>query len=218
MPKNSTLLVSIFRLSTVAALLLASLFLTAAVNKAAGAVLDAWMPQTAWVATAAIPSCTVIACLFLLLAPLDLLRWPTLNPEQWRGAAAMAAAWLAFWLIGCMIAASVAGHWITYAVGFAPVMAFLVFGPLGEELLFRGIIFEQINRLSPRQPKAAIYLSTLAFSLHHLAIATAPHGLAIVQLLFTIPMGIVFARLRLQTGSIWPGFLLHVATNLVGVL
>ena len=114
-----------------------------------------------------------------------------------------------------MIGASLVGHWIVYARGWPAIAAFLVFGPLGEELLFRGIIFEKARAMWPGGPGPAICLSTAAFSLHHVELHAAPTGLAVAQIVFTIPMGIVFAILRERTRSIWPGFVVHVATNLL---
>jgi membrane protease YdiL (CAAX protease family) len=41
---------------------------------------------------------------------------------------------------------------------------------------------------------------------------------AVIQVAFTIPMGIIFGRLRQEPGSLWPGLALHVVTNLPGAL
>ena len=98
------------------------------------------------------------------------------------------------------------------------MLAFLIFGPLGEELLFRGLVFGCARAIWPSSASTAVLSSTIAFSLHHIALHTAPRGFAMIQLLFTIPMGVVFALLRERTGSIWPGLLVHVATNLPSVI
>jgi len=94
------------------------------------------------------------------------------------------------------------------------VLAFLIFGPLGEELLFRGLVFGCARAIWPSSASTAVLSSTIAFSLHHIALHTAPSGFAIAQLLLTIPMGVVFALLRERTGSLWPGLLVHVVINL----
>ena len=197
-----------------AALVLCSLFLTARVNRLAGWFLNATAPHLAWIATTAFPSCVAIACLYALLSSSAALRWPQLSEEDRRRAIRVSAMWLLLWIICSVIGAILAGHWIVYARGWPSIAAFLVFGPLGEELLFRGVIYEKARTIWRATPVPAICLSTAAFSLHHTQLQAAPHGLALAQVVFTIPMGIVFAILRERTRSIWPGFLVHVATNL----
>ena len=195
-------------------LFILSLFLTAATNRAVGQILHSTAPTIGWVATAAIPSMLMIAGLYALLGDRRVLMWPAFENLTQRSVAGLSAAWLLLWLGGCIVAATIAGHWVIYAHGWPLLMAFLVFGPLGEELLFRGLIFSYARATWPSSAAPAIIVSTAAFSLHHIALQTAPRGLAVAQLLFTIPMGIVFALLRERTGSLWPSFLLHVATNL----
>ena len=119
------------------------------------------------------------------------------------------------WLLGSYAYAISRGQWNAYLVGTAPLIGFLVLGPLGEELLFRGAVFELAERRFPASTFAPILLSSVLFSAHHLQL----HGFNITpfvlaQLAFTLPMGLVFARVRMLTGSIWPGLLLHVLTNL----
>jgi membrane protease YdiL (CAAX protease family) len=76
-----------------------------------------------------------------------------------------------------------------------------------EEVAFRGIILEQI-RESFGTPPAAIVVSIL-FSILHLA------------LLSFIPfaaLALVFAMLRLRTGSLWPPIVGHFLFNLASVV
>lgn len=201
------------------ALVAVSLILTSTANRLAGRLLDAATPEISWIATAAIPSFALIAILYLLGGDRQALRWPMLNVVEGRRAVRLSATWLLIWLSGMVAASFAAGHWITYAQGVPPVLAFLLFGPAGEELLFRGLIFQQARTVWPASAAAPIAISTIAFSLHHIQLHSQPlHGLAAAQLLFTIPMGVVFARLRMTTGSLWPAFLLHVATNLPAAL
>ncbi len=192
----------------------ASLVVTAAANHGAGRVLIAIAPQADWIATAAIPSCLAIGGLYVLYGDRRALRWPRLDrPAAWW-VLRLSMAWWVPWIAGCVLVAASTGRWITYAHGLPAVTAFLVFGPIGEELLFRGLIFERARRLWPTTPRHAIYLSTVAFSLHHIALGAAPATLAAAQFAFTLPMGFVFAMLRERTGSLWPALLLHVVTNL----
>jgi membrane protease YdiL (CAAX protease family) len=197
-----------------ACLVLCSLVLTATTNHVVGTTLNLHAPDMSWMATAAIPSTILIVILYALLGSRDALRWPRLDSTVWRRVFGISAIWVSVWMAGSVVAAALAGHWIHYAAGFPLVAAFMLFGPAGEELLFRGLIFEKARSIWPATAVPAMCISTAAFSLHHLALDAAPHGLAIAQLLFTIPMGFVFALLRERTGSILPGWLLHVATNL----
>ena len=198
--------------------LLGSLVLTAQVNRYAGLALSVVAPRFSWIATTAAPSCLVILLLFLLLADRQALHWHRLTPDdRWR-ALMLAATWLSLWLAGSVVTAIVAGHWIVYATGGPAIAAFLGFGPIGEELLFRGLVFERVRRMFPTTRWPAIIVSTGAFSLHHLALDAAPHGLLLAQVAFTIPMGLVLGALRDRTRGIWPGLTVHVLTNIPATL
>jgi membrane protease YdiL (CAAX protease family) len=198
-------------------LVVGSLFLTAMSNRAAGTILTEYASDWGWLATAAIPSVSVIAVIYAIFGNRSALDWPKLGRTRWRNVLVVSALWIAAWLTGTIVAALSAGRWITYASGGPLVAAFVVFGPLGEELLFRGLLFERAHTIWQGSPAPAMWISTIAFSFHHVALASAPHGLAAAQVLFTIPMGFVFALLRERTGSIWPGFVLHVLTNLPAI-
>lgn len=206
MPKRALIIVVL--------LLPLSLVLTATTNHLFGRALQSAQPSWAWLATAAIPSFVVIFCLYVILGDRHSFAWPRLDSQDKRSILRTSAIWLTLWLAGCTAFAVMTGHWIVYARGVPLVAAFLVFGPLGEELLFRGLIYERVQLVWPRSSLLPIAISSLAFSLHHVWLSTAPDGLALAQILFTLPMGIVLALLRQRSGSIWPGALLHFATNL----
>ena len=201
-----------------AGLTIGSVFLTARVNRFAGWFLNAHASQVSWIATTAIPSCLAIACLYAVFGDSAALRWPRLRTTEWHRAIWISATWLVLWIAGSVIGAISVGHWIVYARGWPSIAAFLVFGPLGEELLFRGLVYEKARIIWRATPGPAICLSTACFSLHHIQLQAAPHGLLLAQVLFTIPMGVVFAVLRERTRSLWPGFLVHVVTNLPATL
>lgn len=205
-------------LAAAALLLPLSLVLTASTNGFVGKYLQSQAPTLAWIATAAIPSCVAICCLYALLGDKRALSWPRLQTENRNRVLRLSAIWLMVWLAGSTAFAIMAAQWIVYARGLPPIAAFLVFGPLGEELLFRGLVYERVRALPPHAALWPVLISSFAFSAHHLWLNAAPEGLALTQVLFTIPMGIVLALLRHRTASIWPGFLLHVATNLPATL
>lgn len=93
------------------------------------------------------------------------------------------------------------------------VAMFLVFGivilaPLGEELLFRGFLqkfleehWEDVTR--------AVLVTSLFFAIIHLN----PFWLIQIYIL-----GVILGYLAWRTGSIWAGFILHAANNLLALL
>ncbi len=130
----------------------------------------------------------------------------------------LAVRWLLAWLAASALAALVTGHWIRYTSGTLAIVCFVLVGPLQEELLFRGALFELAERGWPAGgPWVPVLLTTVPFALQHFQFhqyrLTAD---ALIQVGFTVPMGIVFGRLRQESGSLWPGLAVHVLTNLPG--
>ncbi len=200
---------------TLVILLLVSLFLTTTVNRWAGVALVSVHSDAGWIASAAIPSCIVMLGLYVCLGSHTALRWPQFSPPNRRFIIKLSALWLSLWLSASVAVAFAMGYWPTYARGWPAILAFIVFGPIGEELLFRGMIFERARRLWANSARPAIWISTIAFSLHHIQLHRLPlDGAALAQIGFTLPMGLVFAQLRERSGSLWPALLLHVTTNL----
>ena len=79
--------------------------------------------------------------------------------------------------------------------------------PLMEELFFRGFLYPALAR--PLGITASVLITSAAFALIHasqLAAAWAP-----LLLLFLV--GLVLTMVRMRTGSVVPGFLLHAAYN-----
>jgi len=62
-----------------------------------------------------------------------------------------------------------------------------------------------------------ITASTVPFALQHLQFHDYRlSAAALLQVGFTVPMGLVFGRLRQESGSLWPGLIVHILTNLTG--
>jgi membrane protease YdiL (CAAX protease family) len=123
--------------------------------------------------------------------------------------------WLVSWLLAVSAWAVLRGEWEAYVVGPFAILGFTLLGPVTEELLFRGAIFELAERAFPARPLLPILISTVLFSAYHLQL----HGyiiapFVVLQMMFTLPMGFVFATLRHWSGSLWPGLVLHMLTNL----
>lgn len=82
------------------------------------------------------------------------------------------------------------------------VLATVVLAPITEEVIFRGLIFSRLERAMPGW--LAAVLSALAFGLCH----GQP-----VWMAYAFVLGLVFAFLRLRTGSILPSMLAHFIFN-----
>jgi membrane protease YdiL (CAAX protease family) len=132
---------------------------------------------------------------------------------------ALVAVSLAFcWLVG-----QAASAWLYSLVGSpefdqhtatkagAPVvltlLVVLVLAPMGEEMLMRGVAYTRLRRHMP--PLAAAVLTSAAFSLLHLNL---------VQIVVTVPLGLLLAAVYEQTGRLAPVIGLHMAFNLLSVL
>ena len=82
------------------------------------------------------------------------------------------------------------------------LLVFALFGPLCEELAFRGVIYAGLRRSG--RILAAIVIQGLMFGCMHLNINQMAYGAAV---------GIAFGLLAEATGSIWPSFLGHAMIN-----
>jgi len=109
--------------------------------------------------------------------------------------------------------------WVLFLIFTGPA---LIFSPLGEEIFFRGYLQDALEeRFSIR---AGTWLESLAFGAVHLL----HHGIVLAEgevwlrpvsgpLWFALMTGagLIFARLRRQSDSLWPPILAHAAFNLV---
>ncbi len=171
------------------------------------------LPAVAWVPDARITSCLVAFAFYLLVGK----RWPTrrgaLQKEDFRWMALIAAAWLA--------ATAVADFWVRVYLppihGVVEIAAFLGFGLMAEEFLFRGAMFAVAKQLGGDW--FAIVFSAIFFSLSHFQY----HGYhltpaAIAQSAYTLPMGITFGWLRARSDRLWPTMLVHFINNGLALL
>jgi uncharacterized protein len=86
-------------------------------------------------------------------------------------------------------------------------MVFLVvFSPFGEELLYRGIVTNALLRYGPF---VGVVGSTVIFALMHGINYTFPAA---------VVAGLATAEIFRRSGSIWPGFVVHVVFNLPSFL
>ncbi len=187
----------------------ASTFCTRLSNRAVADALSA-----EWIASACIPAVLVALSIYVLCRP----RRPFALGNagtSWARIFKISLGWLIVWIAGSVIYASVRGGWVPYVAGAPALVGFLLLGPLTEELLFRGAVFELAERVWPQNAVAPIVMSSILFSVYHLQLhAYQFNSFVALQLVFTLAFGFVLARLRHLSSSIWPGLVLHIATNL----
>jgi membrane protease YdiL (CAAX protease family) len=107
---------------------------------------------------------------------------------------------------------------------FAMVAGIAVFGPIIEELTFRGLLMETI--LQRHSNTVAVVGSSAAFSLVHLVGldpsgadgAMETLGVLLTPLIVLFAVGVVLAVVRIRTGSLSAPILLHSGFNLIQVL
>lgn len=133
------------------------------------------------------------------------LAWPQPGPLGWRFVGALAIGAAIGAVIGLQTPDPVAAGWIVFA-------SLLLWQPLIEELLFRGIIQGYLARteLGARE-KAGVSLGNVAtssvFVLAHLINQPPAWALAVF-----FP-SLLFGYFRDRTGSVWPSLLLHTSFN-----
>ncbi len=87
------------------------------------------------------------------------------------------------------------------------ILTLCVVGPLAEELVYRGFVYQRL-RAQYREAVAAA-LSALLFGILHLNL---------VQCVYAFVLGILLAHIVYQTGSLLAAAAAHMAANLVSVL
>jgi membrane protease YdiL (CAAX protease family) len=93
------------------------------------------------------------------------------------------------------------------------VLAWILFNTflvgLSEELMFRGVLLQRIRRTVSIWP--AVWLTTLAFSAIHIlnVFMTGDLRTAVIQAAAAALSGLLFIALRLRTGSLWTGIVVH---------
>ena len=88
--------------------------------------------------------------------------------------------------------------------------AIIIAAPIMEELLFRGFLFQGLNR-SRAGATGAILIPSVMWALIHVQ-----YGIHEIALIFLF--GIMLGILRLRSGSIVPGMVIHAVSNLVSTV
>ena len=122
----------------------------------------------------------------------------------------------AFGLLAALVVSWIFRDMRTGALPTAPeVWMGITFGPLAEELIFRGIIFHGLTWLLQRRLAnagwIAVFVVSGAFALSHVA----KPGITPWQILTVFATGSLYGWLRLDSGSTVPAFCAHAAYNAV---
>ena len=152
----------------------------------------------------------ILAVFFLIRRKKPLAEVGLVRTEPACVGAACAAAPLLYVIVSTVLSLLPEGWLESYADASAAlaqddvftVLATVVLAPVTEEVIFRGLIFSRLERAMPGW--LAAVLSALAFGLCH----GQP-----VWMAYAFVLGLVFAFLRLRTGSILPSMLAHFIFN-----
>ena len=99
------------------------------------------------------------------------------------------------------------------------IAAFIGFGLIAEELLFRGAIFSLSSRVFAARATPPIVWTATLFSVQHLQYHHFhPDAHALTQIAYTFPMGFVLGYVRSATQRLWPSVLVHLLNNGVALL
>jgi len=98
-----------------------------------------------------------------------------------------------------------------HAVNY-PIIFFLI-TPIAEELLFRGFIYGQTERLKIGSP---VIISSLLFGLHHFQYFNYHlTPFAVFQIVYTLILGLMLGNMRKNTKNIYLGILVHILINYI---
>jgi membrane protease YdiL (CAAX protease family) len=178
------------------------------------------MFTAAWIADSCLASALVCVAIYVAIRPERPFAVP-LKSTNWGRVRRISVIWLALWVGTSALAALEHGHWVRYRLAetFPELIAFVAIGPFQEEVLFRGSIFELAQRSGFTGTWPPVLVSTVFFSLHHFQLHNyAINSASLLQVGFTIPMGVVFGLLRAESASLWPSLAVHILTNLPGAL
>jgi membrane protease YdiL (CAAX protease family) len=88
-----------------------------------------------------------------------------------------------------------------YPLLFA-VLFIAVHPAIFEEVAFRGFMYNNVSRIA--SPRSAVYITGFVFGIIHLAI---------ISMLWLVPIGLIFAWLRWKYNTLWYGMIGHFVYN-----
>ena len=166
------------------------------------------MPTAAWIPDARITSCLVAFALYRLLEK----HWPTNREALQRNDVYWLTLIGAAWLSSTAIADFLVRVYLPPIHDVVEIAAFLMFGLMAEEFLFRGALFSVAKQMGGGW--FAIFVTAIFFSLSHFQYHSYDLTRdAIAQVAYTLPMGVALGLLRNRSGRLWPAILARSSTS-----
>lgn len=149
-----------------------------------------------------------VAAIVFLAVAIALFGWRDLGLNRPRSARSL----LLLWFPGLYVLVFLAALGVVGFPGLGATLAILVnavLAGISEELACRGVLFQGLRSRVPLWP--AILVSTALFAAGHLVngFVFGSFVLAGVQALAAFMTGIAFMAIRIRTGSLYPGMVLH---------
>lgn len=91
------------------------------------------------------------------------------------------------------------------SAGLIPMLSTVIFAPIAEETVFRGLVYTRLKRAMPAWVAAILQA----------AVFGALHG-QILWVAYAFVMGLVLAAIVESTGSLFAGIAVHICFNLMG--
>lgn len=151
-----------------------------------------------------------IAAIAFLLLCIAAFRWTDIGLCRPRSVSSLRLLWFPCLYVAAFIFGVTALGWPP-ATTVAVIAANTFLVGISEELACRGVLYQGLlGRLGLR---GAILVSTALFGVIHLlnGFTTGAFGAAAVQSITAFMSGIVFLAIRIRTGSLFPGMVLHGA-------
>jgi len=129
---------------------------------------------------------------------------------QWRGWSLLWPIWLAAFLSGLQ------GFSETDPVRLIAWAVIALSIAIGEEGIFRGVLFALLDETRPRR---SVCITALLFGAIHLSGLAAPLDwrMIVAQAIVTASIGLVLGAVRLMVRSIWPGIVVHATLDFMGL-
>lgn len=91
------------------------------------------------------------------------------------------------------------------APGFITALSTVIFAPIAEEVIFRGLVYTRLRRAMP--VALACVLSSLVFAILH--------G-ELIWIAYAFMMGVALTLVLERTGTLWSSIIVHITFNLFG--
>jgi len=82
-----------------------------------------------------------------------------------------------------------------------------IIGPIIEEIIFRGLILSELNKIAP--PVASVIIQGVLFGLYHMQ----P-----LQIIYATPVGIVLGLIAMRSKNLWSSIIVHIFFNSINLI